>query len=574
MCLINILDINKKTIEMIKNRSNLHKISLFTISLFFTSAILAQSIEIVSYGENPLVVNPLTGSDLTVNFKYTSETGSTGNHLFIGLEVLDANNNYVSYVNGVTLENQTAGTDETGSLSFFVGSSNQTSENLPTGHYYQVKAILFTSGGWTENAWAGYWNSPILILEIDSNQQFSTNTIAKGADISWMTEMEDQGYIWKDNDGNTKELLPLLKEYNLDAVRLRVWVNPENSDANGWCDIDDLVDKAELANALNMDILISIHYSDHWADPGQQTKPATWTSYTVAQLETAVTNHTTAILTALNAVGITPKWIQIGNETNDGMLWTTGKASSGGFTNYAKFVNAGLNVVKNYNSSIKTVLHLASGNNNPLFRWNIDGLINNGLNASNLDIVGMSLYPDENNWKNLVDNTYSNMLDIKSRYSKEVMMVEIGFSSSLKDVSHQFITYMIEKTRQAEGLGVFYWEPIGISPFTSYSKGAWDDDRSPSIAMDAFINRVTLSIDDLENTNDNLFKIFPNPSSEFISIEILNTTFASVEVYNMLGKVVKRIPNYKNMQTINISNLSEGVYIFKVNGKGFKFLKN
>ena len=548
------------------------KTLLFTL-LLIPTIVRTQTIEIVSYGENPLVVNPLIGSDLTVNFVYSSEDGSSGNHIFIGLEVLDANNNYVSYVNGATLENQTAGTDKTGSVSFFVGSSNPISADLPTGHYYQVKAVLFASGGWSENAWAGHWNSPALTLEIDNNQQFSTNAIAKGADISWMTEMKDQGYTWKDNDGNTKELMPLLKEYDLDAVRLRVWVNPENSGANGWCDIDDLVVKAEKAKTNNLDIMICIHYSDWWADPGQQTKPAAWANYSVPQLETAVTNHTTDILNALNEKGITPKWVQIGNETNDGMLWTTGKASAGGFSNYAKFLNAGANAVKNFNSNIKTILHIASGDNNTLFRWNIDGLINYGFQTNKFDIIGMSLYPDENDWKSKVDNTYNNMLDIKSRYNKDVMMVEVGFSNNRPDVSHQFLTYMIEKTKQAQGLGVFYWEPIARSPFTSYSKGAWNDDGSPSAAMDAFIDRSTLDTDSFKVIDDTLFKVFPNPSMETIKIELVNINSVPVEIYTITGKLIKKIPFYKYKQQINISNFSKGIYILKINGKPQKFIK-
>lgn len=554
---------------------SLIKSLLIVIILILPSFLLSQSIEIVSYGQNPLVVNPLTGSDLTINFKYTSETGSSRNHLFIGLVILDENNNYVSYVNGKTLENQTAGTDKTGSVSFFVGSSNKTSAELSAGHYYQVNAILYASGSWTENAWSGYWNSPELILDVDTNQQFSTNNIAKGADISWMTEMENQGYSWKDVDGNSKELMPLLKEYDLDAVRLRVWVNPENSDANGWCDIDDLVLKAEEAKANNMNIMICIHYSDWWADPGKQNKPDTWANYSVSQLEDAVEDHTTAILTALDAEGITPKWIQIGNETNDGMLWPTGKASKGGFASYAKFLNAGANAVKTFNSSIKTILHIANGNDNSLFQWNVGGLLNNGFQINKFDIIGMSLYPDADNWKSYVDDTYDNMLDLQSRYNKDVMMVEIGFSNNRPDITYQFITYMIEKTKQANGLGVFYWEPIARSPFTSYNKGAWDDDGSPSVAMNAFMDRNTLSIDNFESSTISNFNVYPNPSSDIINIMSVNNIIKILKIYDYTGRLIKKINVNKSKIEINISSYSKGLYIIEANNLiKLKFIKN
>ncbi|MEN8857378.1 MAG: glycosyl hydrolase 53 family protein [Flavobacteriaceae bacterium] len=551
-----------------KNKSNkLFRIAFFFFMLFFTKISLAQSIEIISFSENPLEVSPLLGADLTVNFKYSSEAGSTSNHIFIGLEILDSNNQYVSYINGVTLNNQPAGTDIQKSASFFIGSIHQLSANLPAGHYYQVKATMFASDTWNENAWAGYWNTPSLTLQDTNGYDFDTKNISKGTDISWMSEMENQGYTWKDNDGNTKELMPLLKEYDIDAVRLRVWVNPENSGANGWCDIDDLVVKAEKAKANNLDIMICIHYSDWWADPGQQTKPAAWSNYSVTQLENAVANHTNNILNALNAKGITPKWVQIGNETNDGMLWTTGKASTGGFANYAKFLNAGANAVKTFNSSIKTILHIASGNDNGLFQWNIGGLLNNGFQINKFDIIGMSLYPDADNWKSYVDDTYSNMIDLKSRYNKDVMMVEIGFSYSRQDITYQFITYMIEKTKQANGLGVFYWEPIARSPFSSYSKGAWDSDGSPSAAMDAFINRNTLSI---ESSTINDFNVYPNPSNNKIIINASENQVNTVKIYNIKGVLLLEKKESDSILEIDISTLTTGVYLIKINNKVVK----
>jgi arabinogalactan endo-1,4-beta-galactosidase len=545
---------------------------ILLLSFLFTNALISQSIE-VTFANNTVEVNPLVGGNITVNYKYSSETGSAGNNIYIGLEILDSNNSFKSTVKEVNLPNQPAGNVIQKSVEFFIGSSNKLSADLPTGHYYQVKAILYKSGGWVENAWAGYWNTATLILQDTSGFVFSTNSISKGADVSWMTEMESKGFEWKDNSGTTRKLLPLLKEYKLDAVRLRVWVDPSVSGANGWCDIDDFVIKAKLAHAQNLDIMVCIHYSDWWADPGKQNKPSAWAGFNVAQLETAVASHTTDILTALSAEGITPKWVQIGNETNDGMLWATGKASAGGFSNYAKFLNAGSNAVKSYNSAIKTILHIASGNDNSLFKWNIDGLLNNGFVFSKFDIIGMSLYPDENNWLSMVNDTYDNMMALKARYNKDVMMVEVGFSNNKPDISHQFLTYMIEKTRQANGLGVFYWEPIAHNNWQSYSKGAWDKDGSPSVAMDAFIDNNSLSVENIEIKNDGLFIVFPNPSIETVKIKLVTINATLVEIYTITGKLVKKIPFYKNKQSINISNFSKGIYILKINGKHQKLIK-
>ena len=542
---------------------------IILLSFLFMNALISQSIEVISFANIPVEVNPLVGGNITINYSYSSESGSAGNHMYIGLEILDSNNSYQSTVIKAFLSNQQAGINIQNSIEFFIDSSNELTSDLPTGHYYQVKAILYASGGWTENAWAGYWNTPALILQDTSGFVFSTNSISKGADISWMTEMESNGFDWKDNAGNTKELMPLLKEYDLNAVRLRVWVNPGVSDANGWCDIDDLVTKAEKAKANNLDIMICIHYSDWWADPGQQTKPAAWSNYSVSQLETAVANHTSDILNALDAKGIIPKWIQIGNETNDGMLWPTGKASAGGFGNYAKFLNAGANAVKTFNTNIKTILHLASGNDNILFRWNIDGLVNNGFQINNFDIIGMSLYPDVDNWKSYVEDTYDNMIDLKSRYNKEVMMVEIGFPNNNPDVAHQFLTYMIERTKQAQGLGVFYWEPIAHGNFTSYSKGAWDADGSPSIAMDAFLDKSTLRVENIKNLNG-VFNVYPNPSKSIITINALGNRVNTIKIYNINGNLlIEKKGKHKNVE-VDISRLTAGNYFININNKVVK----
>jgi arabinogalactan endo-1,4-beta-galactosidase len=319
--------------------------------------------------------------------------------------------------------------------------------------------------------------------------------------------------------------------------------------------------------------MICIHYSDWWADPGQQTKPADWSNYSVSQLEAAVSNHTADILNALDAKGIIPKWIQIGNETNDGMLWTTGKASTGGFGNYAKFLNAGANAVKTFNNNIKTILHIAGGNNNSLVRWNVDGLINNGFQSNNFDIIGLSSYPSESDWKIQVEDTYDNMIDLKSRYNKDIMMAEVGFSNNRPDIAYQYLTYMIEKTKQADGLGVFYWEPIARSPFTSYSKGAWDADGSPSIAMDAFLDKSTLSVENIKNVNS-VFNVYPNPASNSVLISNSKSTLESISIYDITGRFIEKIKGAGFSQTLDVSNLKAGIYILKINNThSLQFLK-
>ena len=145
----------------------------------------------------------------------------------------------------------------------------------------------------------------------------STVTFAKGADISWVTEMEAAGEKFYNRDGVETDCFQLMKELGMNAIRLRVWVNPEN----GWSGKADVVAKAKRAQAQGMDLMIDFHYSDSWADPGQQFKPAAWKGLPLNDLKAAIANHTTDVLQALKAEGITPKWVQVGNEIRPGMLW-------------------------------------------------------------------------------------------------------------------------------------------------------------------------------------------------------------------------------------------------------------
>ena len=136
----------------------------------------------------------------------------------------------------------------------------------------------------------------------------------KGADISWVTEMEAKGYSFANARGEARECTALMKELGLQAIRLRVWVNPQD----GFCGTEDVVKKALRAQKLGMDVLIDFHYSDSWADPSKQYIPAAWKSHTYAQILDDVKQHTTGVLQALKAAGVSPKWVQVGNETSDG----------------------------------------------------------------------------------------------------------------------------------------------------------------------------------------------------------------------------------------------------------------
>ncbi len=308
-----------------------------------------------------------------------------------------------------------------------------------------------------------------------------TSTFAKGADVSWLTQMEASGKTFYNAAGAPMDCLKLLQSLGMNSIRLRVWVNP----ADGWCNKEDVLAKAWRVSKLGMRVMIDFHYSDTWTDPSKQAKPATWENLSLSGLENAVSAHTVDVLTALKDEGVTPEWVQVGNETGNGMLWDEGKASVN-MANYAALSNAGYDAVKSVFPDTKVIVHLQNGNDNALFRWLFDGLKSNG---AKWDVIGMSLYPSADNWQTMNDDCVANMNDMITRYGKEVMLCEVGMAWDAPEVAEAFLTDLITKSKAIEGdkcLGVFYWEPEAYGGWNNYALGAFDDSGKPTVALNAF----------------------------------------------------------------------------------------
>ena len=306
------------------------------------------------------------------------------------------------------------------------------------------------------------------------------STFVKGADVGWLTEMEAAGRKFYSSSGTEQDLFTILKGVGMNTIRLRVWVNP----TGGWNGKNDVVTKAVKAKNAGMRIMIDFHYSDTWADPGKQTKPAAWTG-DINVLKTSLAAHTSDVLSALKSAGVTPEWVQVGNETNDGMLWPEGKASTN-MANYAALVTSGYDAVKAVFPGAKVIVHVSNGWDNSLFRWNFDGLKNNG---GKWDVIGMSLYPSPADWAVKNSQCQNNMNDMVARYGKEVMVVEVGMSWDQSAAANSFIADLITKTKLvsgSKGLGVLYWEPQAYNNWQGYTLGAFDNSGKPTIALDAF----------------------------------------------------------------------------------------
>ncbi|MDV5061725.1 glycoside hydrolase family 53 protein [Vibrio diabolicus] len=312
-----------------------------------------------------------------------------------------------------------------------------------------------------------------------------SHAFIKGADISWITQMEDSGYEFYNDWGYRQDVLSILRDHGMNAVRLRVWVNPSDG---YYSSLNDVIVKAQWAKDANMDVMIDFHYSDTWADPGNQWKPAEWQQLSFEDLMGQVWSYTRDSLNTLKAAGITPKWIQVGNETNNGMLWNEGMASSS-MRNYAWLFNSGRNAAKEVFPDAKVIVHLANCHDNANFRWILDGLQSN---SAWWDVIGASSYPKNATgltWQEANNQCLSNLNDMVERYGTEVMITEIGVPWD-EPQAKTIVADMIQKVRsvnQDKGIGIFYWEPQAYS-WQGYTLGAWDPNtRQPTQALDAFL---------------------------------------------------------------------------------------
>ena len=341
--------------------------------------------------------------------------------------------------------------------------------------------IVFTFIGCSKSNSGGAGTTPTPVPIPIPTPTPTPSSFAKGADVSWVTEMEASGKKFYNSSGKETECMQLLKSIGINTIRLRVWVNP----AGGYNNKADVIAKAVRAKNLGMRIMIDFHYSDIWSDPGKQTKPAAWAAQDIAMLKISLANHTTDVLNALKTAGVTPEWVQVGNETNDGMLWPEGKASTN-MANFAQLINAGYDAVKSVFPSSKVIVHISNGYDNSLFRWMFDGL---KINGAKWDVIGMSLYPTTANWATLNSQCLSNMNDMVARYNKEVMIVEVGMNWDQSAACKSFLDDLITKTVSltgSKGLGILYWEPEAYNNWQGYTLGAFDNSGKPTSALNAF----------------------------------------------------------------------------------------
>ena len=313
-----------------------------------------------------------------------------------------------------------------------------------------------------------------------------------GADVSGTTQEESRGTKFYNLKGEERDNLTLMKELGMNAVRLRVWVNPRD----GFSSKEDVLSLARRAKTLGMEIMVDFHYSDWWADPGKQNIPAAWQHYDYAKMKKAVAGHTRETLSLLKKAGIDVRWVQVGNETTNGFLWPMAQVDRSKpdssllqMARYAGLTKAGCKAVKKVYPHATTIIHLDGGCDINRYRYIFDAFRQQQVDY---DIIGVSVYPYWDISANLVANedetlerVIQNIKTLRQDYGRDVMIVETGYEAKRPDEGYAYMRRLIDAARsETNGIckGVFYWAPELEG---HYPLGAFDNHR-PTKILDAF----------------------------------------------------------------------------------------
>jgi arabinogalactan endo-1,4-beta-galactosidase len=289
-----------------------------------------------------------------------------------------------------------------------------------------------------------------------------------GADISFLPQLESKGMKFSDN-GVQGDAIAIMKAHGFNYIRLRIFVNPANpkgySPDKGFCDLANTEQMAKRIKAAGLKFLLDFHYSDYWADPQQQNKPAAWVGEDFTALKKSLYDYTVDVMQKLKDQGTTPDMVQVGNEINHGMVWPDGAINN--LDSLAQLIYAGVKGVKAVSPKTTIMLHIALGGQNAESRFFLDNMTKRNVP---FDVIGLSYYPK---WHGTLADLSNNMADLAKRYPQQVMVAE--YSQLKKEVNDVAFTAPGNKA-----VGSFIWEPL------STWEGIFDKDGKANDFMNVY----------------------------------------------------------------------------------------
>ena len=315
-----------------------------------------------------------------------------------------------------------------------------------------------------------------------------------GIDVSTYLEELDHGAVYLDGGKPVDPLEDFLAN-GVDCMRIRIWNDPQSGAGEpylaGSCDLDNYIRLGTLAKSKGYRLMMDLHYSDFWADPGKQMIPKAWRGYDLPAMTQAVYDFTRECLTAAVAADVAPEFIQVGNEITNGMLWPMGKllrddGTRGGYERLIPLIDAGCRACREVLPGAKIMLHLEKSNDQAVYQEFFSHMEAAGIDY---DIIGASYYPY---WHGTPDELFANLQNCR-RFGKELMVAELGYGFTTEaytlggkgqrlviDAERAYVPGFTERypvtpegqeafvrdflaRARAEGIGgVFYWEPLWL----------------------------------------------------------------------------------------------------------------
>ena len=301
----------------------------------------------------------------------------------------------------------------------------------------------------------------------------AATTFYKGADISWVPQMESQGLYWRNSSGTRQDIRTILKGYGLSAIRVRTWVNP----AGGHCAIPETAAMALRVQDAGMAVNIDYHFSDTWADEGHQVAPAAWKNMNYSQMLSAMRSYVSSTMNLIKSKGVTPTWVQIGNESNSGICHPVGSVSNP--AQMTGLLNAAHDEIKQVFPSAIVMIHLASPQHSSVPAF-FNAYASHG---GAWDMNGFSSYGSASNAASLVND----MKSVSNAHGKPYMQVEFGGPVSNPSGTETTLKNFLTALKNNGGQGLLYWEPEVIGAFAGYGKGAWNSSTlEPTVIMNGF----------------------------------------------------------------------------------------
>jgi arabinogalactan endo-1,4-beta-galactosidase len=234
----------------------------------------------------------------------------------------------------------------------------------------------------------------------------------RAADMSFLPLIESENTTYFNSNNQTENALTTLKNAGCNTIRIRLWKNPIDSQSS----FNQVKTFAQRVKQAGMKVWLTIHFSDTWADPGQQSIPSEWENLSFINLKNEVISYTETIITEIQ-----PDIIQIGNEINSGLMWPQGHLINNE-NQCLELLNVACSTVRTQSPSTKIMLHYAGIGAGATWFFN-------KMTSIPYDYIGLSYYPIWHG-KNLSELSLT-INSLGQSYNKKVMVAETSYPFTL-----------------------------------------------------------------------------------------------------------------------------------------------